>query len=235
MLSSRRTFIATFAAIGIFSVAGAADGQLTDAQLGCELRRLLGYGPREMTALGVDLTTYRSIATTATTYCNQHRATIEPLVTAAANASQAAARAYQSGSGIDAADGDLISALDALVAGAAGAITALDGLLSTDQRTQHARVFANWRIGAPLTLLDLTSEQRATLRAAQKARDQVLLNQRQRKDSRAMQAAQETFDTAVNGCLTSEQKTQLAAYRAAQQSHCAAAIQMKQHDEGLGG
>ena len=95
----------------------AQEGSIPACQLGLELRNALGFGPKVMAALGVDAATYDAIALAATNFCDQNRATIEPLLADVRSAEQDAFRQYELNSEqVETADEAVLTAIDALAA-----------------------------------------------------------------------------------------------------------------------
>jgi len=186
----------------------AQEGSLPACQLGLELRNAMGFGPKVLAALGVDAATYDPIALAATSFCEEHRATIEPLLAAVRDARQDAFRQYELNSDqIETADEALQTAIDALAAQCGDLVSLLDSHLSMMQSTTRANLAEHPLLDPTLALLDLTTEQYTQLLSAQRARDLVFKHHQQRKDPVAVKEAYDAFETAVTQILTSEQQT----------------------------
>ncbi len=196
---------ASLIVMGIGAIAH-GDPTFTVGQLGCQLRRALGFDAQTLSALGVDSGTYGSVVAAATSYCESHRETIEPLLAAVRIARAEAFQAYEKGEDTIAKDDALLSAIDSLANASGDAVTTMTNLLTSEQRTQFARIADNRLLDFSLALLELTSEQRSGLRAAQRTRDLVLRNHSVRKDLQACKTANEQFATATNSILTNEQR-----------------------------
>lgn len=226
-----RWTVACCAALSL-TLAGTARAELTDEQLGCHLRDALGFDARTLSCLGAPSNTYQLIAAEATLFCDQNRATVEPLIGAFLTAKAAAHRAYESGGEVSSADSALIEAIEELAAESGTAVSEMEGHLTTDQRTSRARVDDNRLLDPTIAILELTSEQRNDLRNAQRTRDLVLRNHCGRKSLTECASAMSAFGVAVDEVLTENQESALAAARTTMWTYLAAA---QAHDESLMG
>ena len=191
----------------------AQEGSIPACQLGLELRNALGFGPKMLAALGVDAATYDSILSAATTFCDENRATIEPLLAAVRAAEQDALRQYELNTDqIATADEAVLTAIDALAAQSEEVVSLMDGYLTEGQAAARANAAANGLLEPALAMLDLSAEQYAQLLAAQRDRDRVFDHHQQRKDPVALADAYGTFQTAVAQILTADQQVAYAGY-----------------------
>jgi hypothetical protein len=191
----------------------AQEGSIPACQLGLELRNALGFGPKVLAVVGVDAATYDSIVLAATSFCDSHRATIEPLLADVRSAQQDAFRQYELNSDqIETADGAVLSAINVLAAQSGEVVGQMDGYLTTQQAAQRANAAANVLLDATLAVLDLTQEQYSQVLSAQRDRDRVFKHHQQRKDPVAVKEAYDAFVTAIGSILTSEQQTAYAGF-----------------------
>ncbi len=200
-----------------------AQAQTTACTLGRDLRAALGFGAQELAALGVASNTQSSIHTAAATFCDQNQGTIEPLIATYKSARQAAFLKYESGEDTTTTDEALQTAISALESASSSVITTMRGLLSSEQQTAQARLTANRLLDTSIALLNLTTEQRTALKAAQRTRDAVMRHHKDRKNCQAVASAQETFNATVASALDGSQETQHDAYASAQRENLASA------------
>ena len=193
--------------LGMTSSLCADGGETPACALGSELRKAVGFGPCVLATLGVDAENHAAIATLATTYCNQHRETVEPLIEAVTNARANAFRQYETNGDVESADQAVINAANALAASCSSVVTSMHNELSARQKTLRARFAANPLLDVNLGLLDLTEAQRNTLRTAQRTRDLIHKHHKNRKNLNHVRQAQEIFETSVAEVLTTEQGT----------------------------
>lgn len=188
----------------------AVHGQSADDQLAGELREALGFGARTLGALGMSSTPYAQIAADAASFVEGNRQTIEPLVNAVTEHKRAIVRATETQGDVAAAEQAYLTTVGVLADACTTVIETMEGRLSEPQQEKRARTTDNRLLDPTLALLELTSQQRADLLAAQHARDQVLRHHKSRKDLVAVQAALATFTQAVAGVLTENQEAELA-------------------------
>lgn len=186
----------------------ADEAQTPACKLGYELRMSTGFGPRVLAALGADEAKHTAIATAATTYCEQHRQTVETLLSAVKTAKQTTFRRYELAGDVAATDTAFCTALTALATGTSDVITTMNNVLSAEQRVKRAHLADNRLLELRLALLDLTAAQRTALRAAQTTRDLALRHHKDRKALSLVKEALETFQTVIDSTLSAAQKTE---------------------------
>lgn len=195
------------ASVLVLAGAARADDPIPACRLGLELRNALGFGPKVLAALGVDAATYDPIALAATSFCEEHRATIEPLLEAVRDARQDAFRQYELNSDqIETADEVLLTAIGVLAAQSGDIVGLMDGYLSSEQSTTRAYLAEHPLLDPTLALLDLTTEQYNELLTAQRDRDLVFKHHQQRKDLVLVKDAYDAFEAAVAQILTPDQQ-----------------------------
>ncbi|MCK6486258.1 MAG: hypothetical protein L6R00_19220 [Phycisphaerae bacterium] len=192
---------------------------------GRALRQALGYGPRELAALGVSSAAQVSLANAAIEFGVQNSEQVDPLLAALDAARRAAFREYERDGDAAAADEAVQSALTPLVSACGSAIESMNAFLSTPQAVMQARLSTNSPLAAPLGLLDVSDDQRAALTAAQRQRDAVSKNHRLRKDPGAVEDARTAFAAAVDGLLTEEQRQEHDSLQASLAANLAEAMQ----------
>ncbi len=186
----------------------ADEGEIPICKLGLELRVALGFGPDVLAAMEVDADTHTSIIAVSWYFCQENRETVEPLLETVRTVGKNAFRQYELGGDVATTDQTLTNAIDSLASACSNVITDMDGELSAEQKTLRGHVADNRLLDVRICLLDLTGEQRSTLRAAQRTRDLVIRHHKQRKDLAAVKDAHEAFEDAVAETLTTEQWTQ---------------------------
>lgn len=214
----------------IWAVADVADAraEIPACQLGLELRQALGFGCREMAALGVTGTAYGEIVSVANTYCDQNRETVEPLLAALRTARQDAQAAYETGEATSGDDEAVLTALGNIATAASTVAESMRSHLSEGQQPKQLRIAANAGLDTRFVMLDLATEQRSALRTAQRARDLVLMNLKDRKRSLSVQAAVQGFAEAAQFVLDSEQESDAAAFAESLDEHDAALREIDQ-------
>ena len=186
-----------------------ADDPIPACRLGYELQQALGFGAQQLAALGVNASAYQSIALAAEGFCEQNRNTVEPLLAALREARGNAASQYESGSdAVATADQTAIDAIDGLTEVSSSIITTMRGYLSTEQQSAHANIASNRLLDPRLAGLSLSTEQRTSLRTAQRARNSVLRHHKLRANPANLKTAIATFEAAVSGILDSNQRNQ---------------------------
>ena len=207
-----RIFIGWFGAlalVGIASVGTQEASAVTPAcRLGRDLRTALGFGSVELTAMNVDQATETSIINAATSFCDQNRETIEPLITAYRTAKQQATLNYEMGLDTTNSDQSLLDAIADLEAESSDVISTMQDSLSSNQQSLQTLVASHHLLEPSIGLLDLTSQQETTIRAAQRTRDAILRHHKSRKDGRIIAAAQAAFESVLASTLTEAQVTQ---------------------------
>lgn len=186
----------------------ADEAQTPACKLGYELRMATGFGPRVLASLGADQAKHTAIANAATTYCEQHRQTVETLLAAVKTAKQTTFRRYELAGEVTPTDEAFCTALTALATGTSDVITTMNNVLSVEQRTKRAHLADNRLLDLHLALLDLTAQQRTALRAAQTTRDLALRHHKDRKSLSLVKEAFEAFKTVVDSTLSAAQKTE---------------------------
>lgn len=218
--------------IGLIAVQEAA-ATTTAAELGCRLRDALGFDARTLSCLGVDAETYALIDSDAESFCDSNRATVESLIDAVTAAKAAALVAYEKDGEVATADLAVISAIGALAAESGSAISNMTAHLTVQQQASQANVANNRLLDPNLALLELASEARDTIRAAQQARDLMLKGHCSRKDLAACAEAVSTFEAVVTATLSGGQQSERSGFQTTQWSHWADA---QAHDESqMGG
>lgn len=204
-------------------MSNAVRAETSSCILGQRLRAALGFGSQELAAMGVASNNQTSIINAATTFCDQNRETIEPLITAYISARQAMQLAYENGDDPTSTDAALLTAMANLESASSTIITSMCGHLSGEQQTVQAQLAANRLLDTSIALLDLSSEQRTALRAAQRTRDAVMRHQKTRKNASAVAEAHADFEAAVAGVLDGSQETQRGTNITAQRTNIDAA------------
>jgi len=199
-------------------------------ELGKELRTALGLGPMELAAMGVDEAHETSIINAATDYCDLNRETIEPLIVAVQTARQTTMGNYETGASVDDSDNALVSAIADLAAAAGDAVSTMQGSLNGNQQTWQSNVQANLLLDTSIAALDLTSEQRTSLRAAQATRDLVGRHHKNRKNYAMVGSAAATFEEAVAGILNETQQSQRASLQSALGTNLGTALQSESNN-----
>lgn len=204
----------------------------TAGELGCRLRDALGFDARTLSCLGVEAQTYSLIDSDAESFCDTNRATVESLIDAVTAAKGAALAAYEKGEDVATADQAVISAVGALAAECGDVIGSMSARLTDQQRSSQANVTANRLLDPAIALLELSSEARDTLRAAQRTRDLVLKGHASRKDLTACAEAVSEFDAVVEATLPIGQQTERTGFQTTQWSHWADAQALDESQMG---
>lgn len=191
---------------GVLATAVPLRGEVSSSRLGLELREAIAFDAATMAALEVGISTYTSIASIATDYCNTQRATIEPLLAAVRTARQNLLLANESGDDPTIAERALQDTLTAVAAATTSVRADMDALLTTDQQTRRPRVMEDRSLEATVALLDLSNSQRAELHAIQRARDAALRHHRNRTSPDKLRQARTEYESAVAAVLTADQR-----------------------------
>ena len=129
------------------------------------------------------------------------------------SAEQDAFRQYELNSEqVETADEAVLTAIDALAAQSGEIVALMDSHLTEGQAAARANAAANVLLDPTLAILDLTTEQYAQLRSAQRDRDRVFKHHQQRKNPVAVADAYATFETAVTQILTADQQSAYAGF-----------------------
>ncbi len=230
MTRSRIYLCSLFLLIPVFIVSpvSLADEQAPVCKLGAELREATGFGPMVLAALGVDAQTHAAIAGAADAYCETNRQTVEPLLVALRTARQEAMKAIEKNEDVATKEAAVADAMSSLRTAASSVVTTMRSHLTQDQQARIDQWAANARLDAPLCLLDLTSQQRQTLLAAQIARDLVALHPKMRKNIAAVNTARATFEDVVTATLTQEQQATLASFKTALRENLVTILQREE-------
>jgi len=193
--------------LAVFCVAAdqSVQAQTSACRLGRDLRTALGFGVLDLAALNVDQQAETSIISAATSFCDENRETIEPLIVAYKSARDTAFHNYELGADTTASDQAVLDAIADLESEASEVISTMSGFLTGDQQTLQDQIAGHHLVETSLAALDLTSEQETAIRSAQRTRDAVMRHGKDRKDDHKVAMAQTDFETALSGILTESQ------------------------------
>ena len=181
----------------------------TVAEIGMSLRCALGLDVQTCALLGLSAEQYEAIITATNGYCETNRATIEPLMEAMTAAKKAVDRAYELGDeDIVIREEALVTAINALAQSVSTCLSNVGSTLGTERTAKFTRIASNRLLDPGVAMLELTTEQRTSLMAAQRDRDRVLRHHQKRKDPKAVHAALSAYDTAVESILSQSQRAE---------------------------
>lgn len=203
-------------ASGALAASATAQQPIPTCRLAQELRQALGFGAREMAALGVNGSAFADIASAALTHIQNNRQTLEPLLDDLRDAKADLFRAYElfdhdtgDETAILAAEQALDTAVNSLAAATSGINTTMTGQLPFALASNQARLASNRGLDASCALLDLTAQQRTVILAAQRERDEVLKHHKLRKNLPRCAIAWGDCGEAIDAVLTAAQRTEL--------------------------
>lgn len=193
-----------------------------------ELRRALGYGPQDLTAMGVGESAQQQIVSAAATYYQSNQEALDPLLAELREARQDLRAAYETDSGIEAAEAVVTAARADVIEASESLATTLLGYLTSPQQTLQDSVVANADLDIHYRTIALSPQQVENLHDAQRERDRVLLHGTLRQNPAGCQSAWATFDAQANGILSLPQKAELADAKGAIAANAAAAQRVEE-------